>query len=181
MNLTRGKPNAFSFSFWISKDSLTTLNENALDIWFSYVDELAQGLKVSLPIKDLCDKVGTVVPLAAIYVAGDSNQYLSSGDYSAVCLEKQGNWYRICLNAADLQYSNLHTDGMQEAFYFVLPTQLWKAMKANGTKIELCGLSLLRGTTINSKDAYVEDGKTVLPLEAATGTYTVPESRFRLI
>ena len=63
---------------------------------------------------------------------------------------------------------------MQEAFYFVLPTQLWKAMKANGTTIELCGLSLLRGTTINSKDAYVEDGKTVLPLGAATGTYTVP-------
>lgn len=107
VNLTQGKPNAFSFSFWISKDSLTTLNENALDIWFSYVDALAQGLKVSLPIKDLCDKVGTVVPLAAIYVAGDSNQYLSSGDYSAVCLEEQGNWYRICLNAADLQYSDL--------------------------------------------------------------------------
>lgn len=63
---------------------------------------------------------------------------------------------------------------MQEAFYFVLPTQLWKAMKANGTKIELCGLSLLRGTTINSKDTYVEDGKTVLPLGAAAGTYTVP-------
>ena len=174
VNLTQGKPNAFSFSFWISEDSLTTLNENALDIWFSYVDTLAQGLKVSLPIKNLCESVGTVVPLAAIYVAGDSNQYLLSGDYSAVCLEKQGNWYRICLNAADLQYSDLHTDSMQEAFYFVLPTQLWKAMKANGTTIELCGLSLLRGTTINSKDTYVEDGKTVLPLGAATGTYTVP-------
>ena len=174
VNLTRGKPNAFSFSFWISEASLTTLKENALDIWFSYVDELAQGLKVSLPIKNLCESVGTVVPLAAIYVAGDSNQYLSSGDYSAVCLEKQGNWYRICLNAADLQYSDLHTDGMQEAFYFVLPTQLWKTMNAEKTTIELCGLSLLRGTTINSKDTYVEDGKTVLPLGAAAGTYTVP-------
>ena len=174
VNLTQGKPNAFSFSFWISEASLTTLNENALDIWFSYVDALAQGLKVSLPIKNLCENVGTVVPLAAIYVAGDSNQYLSSGDYSAVCLEKQGNWYRICLNAADLQYSDLYTDDMQEAFYFVLPTQLWKAMKTNGTTIELCGLSLLRGTTINSKDTYVEDGKTVLPLGATIGTYTVP-------
>lgn len=51
VNLTQGKPNAFSFSFWISKDSLTTLNENALDIWFSYVDALAQGLKVSLLLK----------------------------------------------------------------------------------------------------------------------------------
>ena len=174
VNLTQGKPNAFSFSFWISKDSLTTLNENALDIWFSYVDTLAQGLKVSLPIKNLCENVGTVVPLAAIYVAGDSNQYLSSGDYSAVCLEEQGNWYRICLNAADLQYSDLHTGDMQEAFYFVLPTQLWKTMNADKTTIELCGLSLLRGTTINSKGTYVEDGKTVLPLGAATGTYTVP-------
>ena len=174
VNLTQGKPNAFSFSFWISKDSLTTLNENALDIWFSYVDTLAQGLKVSLPIKNLCENVGTVVPLAAIYVAGDSNQYLSSGDYSAVCLEEQGNWYRICLNAVDLQYSDLHTGDMQEAFYFVLPTQLWKTMNADKTTIELCGLSLLRGTTINSKDTYVEDGKTVLPLGAATGTYTVP-------
>ena len=174
VNLTQGKPNAFSFSFWISEASLNTLDKNALDIWFSYVDTLAQGLKVSLPIKNLCENVGTVVPLAAIYVAGDSNQYLSSGDYSAVCLEKQGNWYRICLNAADLQYSDLHTDDMQEAFYFVLPPRLWKAMKANGTTIELCGLSLLRGTTINSKDTYVEDGKTVLPLGTAIGTYTVP-------